>query len=114
MSDEIKPSSIEPFSIEPFSPASLPLPRRIGVGAAFDAYVTSRHKSVPAQEKIAADSGRGEELGSEQAESGSTANANLRPRFGVGIPERLVFHRGAGTWRDRLPSGASQHGADRD
>jgi hypothetical protein len=25
-----------------------------------------------------------------------------RPRFGVGVPEKLTFHRGADTWRDRV------------
>lgn len=105
MSDDSKPSNS----------ASLPLPRRIDFRGAFDTYVTGRHKAIPAQEKIAADSGRTETLPSSLgAASGDAANASFRPRVGVGIPERLVFHRGAGTWRDRLSSGASQFGVDRD
>lgn len=32
-------------------------------------------------------------------EAGETAD---RPRFGVGVPETLRYHRGADTWRDRV------------
>lgn len=38
-----------------------------------------------------------------------------RPRFGVGVPETLEYHRGADTWRDRvreLIHGAVQEGPD--
>ena len=100
---------------KPLNPASLPLPRRIDFRAAFDTYVIGRHKAVPTKEKIAAHSSRAEALpASAAADSGAAPNASLRPKAGVGIPGRLVFHRGAGTWRDRLSSGASQLGVDRD
>ena len=38
-----------------------------------------------------------------------------RPRFGVGVPETLKYHRGADTWRDRvreLIHGAVEEGPD--
>ncbi|MEE9207576.1 MAG: hypothetical protein V3U67_04255 [Gemmatimonadota bacterium] len=97
----------------PLNPASLPLPRRIDFRVALDTYVTGRLKAVPDQEKIAANPGR-TQPNSVGAESGAAAKASLTPRAGVGIPGRLTFHRGAGTWRNRLTSGASQSGVDRD
>jgi hypothetical protein len=33
------------------------------------------------------------------ADGGQNAAATPRPRFGVGIPDRLDFHRGPATWR---------------
>lgn len=42
------------------------------------------------------------EAASREAE-GATAEAEAGPRFGVPVPERLSFHRGASRWRERLP-----------
>ena len=44
-----------------------------------------------------------EATGSPTADGGWTTASPPRPRFGVGIPDRLDFHRGPATWR---PSGA--------
>lgn len=45
----------------------------------------------------------------------SGGDGDDRARYGVGVPEKLVFHRGADTWRDRvreLIHGAVQEGPD--
>lgn len=34
---------------------------------------------------------------------GTTAKTEAGPRFGVPVPERLSFHRGASRWRERIP-----------
>lgn len=43
----------------------------------------------------------GESSATDAAGSGEGA-ADDRPRYGVGVPEKLVFHRGADTWRERV------------
>lgn len=36
------------------------------------------------------------------SEAADVPAEDLRPRFGVGVPRKLRFHRGADTWRDRV------------
>lgn len=39
---------------------------------------------------------------SAEAAAGAEGRGEDRLRFGVGVPEKLQFHRGADTWRDRV------------
>lgn len=76
-------------------------------------------KSRMAEDELEADASREAYLGPGQAvasgeltlrvggETSTEAAADVgegedRPRFGVGVPEKLEFHRGADTWRDRV------------
>jgi hypothetical protein len=86
-------------------PPVLPLPRRIDIDHAFDVYVAGRSRMwTEAEKRSAAGPRRGAETWDPERLPGP-GDLPGAPRIGVGVPDRLVFHRGAGTWRDAVPGG---------
>ncbi|MFQ5888428.1 MAG: hypothetical protein ACE5JR_00095 [Gemmatimonadota bacterium] len=80
-----------------------PPPCRIDLRRAFDIYVRGRSRNTDPEEKA-----RRVSSPVDPPDAGAAAlESGVRPpaRFGVPIPERLDFHRGAGTWRERLAPG---------
>lgn len=107
-------------------PRSYPVPGRINLEKAMREYVEGHDrgwdqetKSRRAEQSLERDESRKGYLGPGQAVAsaeptemvGGEATASeaadvpaeeLRTRYGVGVPYKLVFHRGADTWRDRV------------
>ncbi|MDX1624770.1 MAG: hypothetical protein R3199_12415 [Gemmatimonadota bacterium] len=83
----------------------------VGVGdwrRAMRAYVAGHDRGWSADRKYreAGESEeRGERVAEREAEREGEGAPSDRIRFGVGVPDRedFSFHRGASTWRDRLP-----------
>lgn len=88
------------------SPPLPPLPRRIDLEHAFQVYVAGRNRMWTEDEKrsaaAAGDRRAGEPADASPAAGVPSADAS---RAGVGVPERLAFHRSAGTWRNAVPGG---------
>lgn len=92
---------------DPKGPHGLrPLPARADWRSAFDVYVTGRNRGLTLEEKrqMASHGDRDSVLpGSDATEAGGAS-------YGVGVPEKLDYYRNAGTWRNQLPGGGSDHG----
>ncbi len=89
------------------SPPVLPLPGRIDLEHAFQVYVAGRNRMWTEEEKRSAAAAGGPRTGAPPADGPPSAAAEpeAAPRAGVAVPERLVFHRSAGTWRNAVPGG---------
>lgn len=84
----------------------LALPRRIDLDHALQVYVAGRSRNWTEDEKRTA-AARGKRIAAaspEVPEAGDAPRA-AAPRAGVRVPERLAFHRSAGTWRVAVPGG---------
>lgn len=100
-------------------PRSYPVPGRLNLKRALRAYVHGHDRGWEAERKAELAAGDEEGyLGSGQAlargeqteRPGAGSDAAPEPgkaregrRYGVPVPEELDFHRGADTWRDRIP-----------
>jgi len=89
------------------SPPLPPLPRRIDLEHALQVYVAGRNRMWTEDEKRSAAAAGDRRSGEPAADPSSAAVAPSAdpPRAGVRVPERLAFHRSAGTWRNAVPGG---------
>lgn len=89
------------------SPPAPPLPRRIDLEHAFRVYVAGRNRMWTEDQKrsaaVAAESGASGPV--EDGPPAALAPSAARPHAGVPVPERLAYHRSAGTWRNLVPGG---------
>jgi hypothetical protein len=94
------------------SPPVPPLPRRIDLEHAYRVYVAGRNRMWTEDEKRSA-AASGDRRAAEPGGNGledAPAPAADSLRAGVPVPERLAFHRSAGTWRSAVPGGRRRPG----
>lgn len=86
----------------------LPPPARIDPRRAADIYVSGRTRAIPVEEKRrrAARELEAPPPGFERVDAPEPGSG---PRYGVPVPEELDFHRGAGTWRERIGQSRGGH-----
>lgn len=82
---------------------------RIDVRKAIDVYRAGRSRNLPLAEKVRR-AAREVEPAVPGFEPPSEAERRPLPCYGVPVPETLDFHRGAGTWRDRIAFGEPRSG----
>jgi hypothetical protein len=89
------------------SPPLPALPRRIDLEHAFQVYVAGRNRMWTEDEKRSAAAAGERRAGVPASDTSSAAVVpSADPsRAGVRVPERLAFHRSAGTWRNAVPGG---------
>lgn len=75
--------------------------RRRGLGAALRAYVEGHDRGWDADRKLRASAG----ADPQEPDIAWSAEPES-PRFGVGVPDELDFHRGPDTWRGGADGGA--------
>lgn len=105
-------------------PRAYPVPGRLNLEKAMRAYVHGHDRGWEAERKgeLAGEVGPGEEgegfagagqaldrgerterPGADSASAPEPEETREGRRYGIPVPEELSFHRGADTWRDRIP-----------